>query len=53
MKNVEKDVVLDEIKKEVNKNGRWYHKVVIDIFGDLIYYVYRKGMVNCFKYYNK
>ncbi len=52
-RNEEKNVVLDEVKDEINKEGKWYHKVIVNIFGDLIYYAYRKGMADCFKYYNK
>ena len=44
-----RDVVLNEVKKELN----WRSKIVIDIFGDLFYYFYRRGMVDGFKYYNK
>ena len=44
-----KDVVLNEVKKELN----WKERIIIKIFGNLFYYVYRKGMIDCFKYYNK
>ena len=44
-----KDVVLNEVKKELN----WRERIVVKIFGNLFYYAYRKGMVDCFKYYNK
>lgn len=44
-----RDVILNELKKELNLKER----IIIDIFGKLFYYVYRKGMVDGFKYYNK
>ena len=47
------DVVLNEVIKRLKKSKRWYNKIIIDIFKDLFYYVYREGMNDCFKYYNK
>lgn len=44
-----KDVVLNEVIKELN----WRERIVVKIFNKLFYYAYRKGMVDCFKYYNK
>ena len=44
-----KDVVLNEVKKELN----WKERIIVKIFSNLFYYAYRKGMVDCFKYYNK
>lgn len=44
-----KDVVLDEVMKELN----FIERIIIKIFGNLFYYAYRKGMIDCFKYYNK
>jgi len=46
---MEKDVVLEEVKKGVGEK----YKEVIDTYSDLFYYTYRKGIVDCFKYYNK
>ncbi len=44
-----KNVVLDEVKKDLN----WKERIIINIFEDLFYYAYRKGMIDCFNYYNK
>ena len=44
-----KDVVLNEFKKELTLKER----IRVKIFGNLFYYAYRKGMLDCFKYYNK
>ena len=44
-----KDIILNEVKKELN----WRERIIIKIFSNLFYYVYRKGMIDCFKYYNK
>lgn len=44
-----KDVVLNEFKKELTLKER----IIVKIFGNLFYYAYRKGMLDCFKYYNK
>lgn len=44
-----KDVVLNEVIKELN----WRERIIVKIFGNLFYRTYRKGMVDCFKYYNK
>ncbi len=44
-----KDVVLKEIKKELN----WKERIILALFGDLFYSIYRKGMTDCYKYYNK
>ena len=44
-----KDVVLNEMKKELSFRER----IIVKIFGNLFYYAYRKGMIDCFKYYNK
>lgn len=44
-----KDVVLKEIMKELN----WKEKIIVRIFNKLMYFIYRKGMMDCFKYYNK
>ena len=44
-----KDVVLNEVKKELSFRER----IIVKIFGNLFYYAYRKGMIDCFKYYNK
>lgn len=44
-----KDVALDEVMKELN----FIERIIIKIFGNLFYYAYRKGMIDCFKYYNK
>ncbi len=43
-----KDVVLNEVIKELN----WKDRCIIKIFSKLFYYVYKKGMIDCFKYYN-
>ena len=43
-----KDVVLKEVISELN----WKERIIIAIFKDLFCYVYRKGMVDCFNYYN-
>lgn len=53
IKKEEKDVVLNEVIEKLKKGKKWYHKIIIDIFKDLFYYVYREGMNDCFKYYNK
>lgn len=44
----EKNRVLDEVTKGLSLK----EKMVIAIFKDLFYYVYRKGMIDCFNYYN-
>ena len=44
-----KDVVLSEIKKGLS----WKERIILALFGDLFYSIYRKGMTDCFKYYNK
>lgn len=44
-----KDVVLNEVMKELN----WGERIIVKIFSRLFYYTYRKGMTDCFKYYNK
>lgn len=44
-----KDVVLNEIKKELS----WKERIILALFGDLFYSIYRKGMTDCYKYYNK
>lgn len=44
-----RDVVLEEIKKELN----WKEKVVVSVFKKVFIKMYRKGMVDCFNYYNK
>lgn len=44
-----KNVVLKEICKDL----KWRERITIRIFGKLFYYVYKKGMTDCFKYYNK
>lgn len=44
-----KDVVLDEVKKELN----WKEKIIIHIFRKTFSRVYRKGMVDCFNYFNR
>ena len=44
-----KYVVLDEVMKELS----WKERIVVKIFGNLFYYAYRKGMIDCFKYCNK
>lgn len=43
-----KDVVLNEVMKELELK----EKIIVAIFKKLFYYVYRKGMVDCFNYYN-
>lgn len=44
-----KDVVLNEIKKGLN----WKERIILALFENLFYYTYRKGMADCYKYYNK
>ena len=44
-----RDGVLDEVKKELN----WKEKIVVGVFKNIFTKVYRKGMVDCFNYYNK
>ncbi len=44
-----KNVILNGIKKK----AKWYQRIFFFIFKDLLYYAYRKGMIDCFKYYNK
>lgn len=44
-----KNEVLNEVKKGLN----WKEKIIVDIFNNLFYYFYRRGMIDCFKYYNK
>jgi len=53
MRNEEKDKIENEIIERLKKGQKWYYKLIIDIFKDLFYYVYRKGINECFKYYNK
>ena len=45
----ETKVVLDELSKNLN----WKNKIFIRIFPKTCIKLYRKGMVDCFKYYNK
>jgi len=49
----EKDVVKMEIMKALKKEVKWYNKIFINIFPNIFFYVYRKGVVDYFKYYNK
>lgn len=46
---VEKDEVLEEIKKGLS----WKERIILALFKDLFYYVYRKGMVDYFNHSNK
>ena len=46
---MKRDVVLNEIANELN----WKEKIIIRIFPKIFVKVYRKGMVDCFNYYNK
>lgn len=48
-----KEKILNEIKEEIRRKGKWYHIIIIDIFPDLFYYTYRKGMVDYFNDSNK
>ena len=49
MKNVERDVVLNRVMKELGLK----EKIIVAIFKKIFYYVYRKGVADCFNYYNK
>lgn len=49
MKNVERDVVLNVVMKELGLK----EKIIVAIFKKIFYYVYRKGVADCFNYYNK
>lgn len=46
---VMKDVVVDEIVKGLN----WKEKVIVKICRNTCMKLYRKGMIDCFNYYNK
>ena len=48
-----KDVVKRNIIGELKKETIWYKRIIITIFSNVFYGVYRKGMIDCFKYYNK
>lgn len=45
----EKSFILKELKKNMN----WKSKIFANIFSKTAITLYRKGMVDCFKYYNK
>lgn len=44
-----KDIVLKEIIKGLN----WREKIIVRIFPKTVIKVYRKGMAECFNYFNK
>ena len=44
-----KDVVLNGVMKELGLK----EKIIVAIYKNLFYYVYRKGAADCFNYYNK
>lgn len=41
------------ISKEIKKNISWKSKLFVNMFPNTAIMLYRKGMVDCFKYYNK
>lgn len=45
----EKNVILNEVMKELN----WKEKVIVKILKKTCIKLYRKGMIDCFNYYNK
>lgn len=45
----EKRIILKEIKKNMN----WKFKLFVNTFPNMAITLYRKGMLDCFKYYNK
>lgn len=49
MKNVEKDVVLNEVKKELN----WRERIIVHISKKTFIKVYQKGKVDYYKYLSK
>lgn len=44
-----KNVILKEIKKDLN----WKLKIFVKIFPETCIKLYRKGIADCFNYYNK
>lgn len=49
MKIVEEKNVVNEIVKGLN----WKEKIITKIFKSTCIKLYRKGMIDCFNYYNK
>lgn len=43
------DKIIEEIEKDLNRK----EQVIVKIFKKLFIKVYRKGMIDCFNYYNK
>lgn len=48
---VEKDIVMGELKKGLKL--KWKERCLLNSFSKLFIKIYRKGMIDCFKYYNK
>ena len=46
---MKKDVVLNEVFKGLNFKER----IIVKIFQNVFIKLYRKGMIDCFNYYNK
>lgn len=44
-----KDVVLEEVKKELN----WRERIIVKVFSNLFYYIYRRGMIDGFNFQNR
>ena len=45
----EKKVVLKELEKKLN----WKARIFVKVFPNTCVNLYRKGMIDCFNYYNK
>ena len=46
-------VMINEVLDEVEKGLDWKEKMFMKIFKKVALKIYKKGMVDCFNYYNK
>ena len=41
------------IIREICKNLKWYDIIIVKLYSKLFYKAYRKGMLDCFTFFNK
>lgn len=44
---------MEELLKELNEELNWRERIVLKLFKKICIMFYRKGMLDCFNFYNK
>lgn len=44
---------MEELLKELNEELNWKERIVLKLFKKICIMFYRKGMLDCFNFYNK